>query len=91
MGASNLYRTTSVRRAPANYDKTTSVRKAPAASNQKSAPAVNTFGSAPKKKSKMPAVIAAVLAVVLLVGAGIFAVLPRQARLSASCAGGNLP
>lgn len=74
MGASNLYRTTSVRRAPANYDKTTSVRKAPAASNQKSAPAVNTFGSAPKKKSKMPAVIAAVLAVVLLVGAGIFAV-----------------
>ena len=74
MAASNLDRTTSVRRAPANYDKTTSVRKAPAASNQKSAPAVNTFGSTPKKKSKMPAVIAAVLAVVLLVGVGIFAV-----------------
>ena len=74
IGASNLDRTTSMRRAPANYDKTTSVRKAPSASNQKSAPAVNTFGSAPKKKSKMPAVIAVVLAVVLLVGAGIFAV-----------------
>ena len=74
IAASNLDRTTSVRRAPSNYDKTTSVRKAPAASNQKTAPAVNTFGSVPKKKSKMPAVIAVVLAVVLLVGAGIFAV-----------------
>lgn len=74
IGASNLDRTTSVRKAADSYDRTTSVRKAPAASNQKSAPAVNTFGSAPKKKSKMPAVIAAVLAVVLLVGAGIFAV-----------------
>lgn len=74
MAASNLDRTTSVRRAPANYDKTTSVRKAPTASNQKSAPAVSTFGSPPKKKSKMPAVIAAVLAVVLLMGVGIFAV-----------------
>ncbi len=74
MGASNLDRTTSVRRAPANYDKTTSVRKAPTASNQKSAPAVSTFGAAPKKKNKMPAVIAVVLAVVLLVGVGIFAV-----------------
>ena len=74
IGASNLDRTTSVRKAADSYDRTTSVRKAPVASNQKSAPAVNTFGSAPKKKSKMPAVIAAVLAVVLLVGAGIFAV-----------------
>lgn len=74
IGASNLDRTTSVRKAADSYDRTTSVRKAPTASNQKSAPAVNTFGSAPKKKSKMPAVIAAVLAVVLLVGAGIFAV-----------------
>lgn len=72
--ASNLDRTTSVREAADSYNRTTSVRKAPAASNQKSAPAVNTFGSAPKKKSKMPAVIAAVLAVVLLVGVGIFAV-----------------
>ena len=74
IGASNLDRTTSVRKAAGNYDKTTSVRKAPAASNQKSAPTVNTFGSAPKKKSKMPALIATVLAVVLLVGVGIFAV-----------------
>lgn len=74
IAASNLDRTTSVRKAADSYDRTTSVRKAPAASNQKSAPAVNTFGSTPKKKSKMPAVIAAVLAVVLLVGAGIFAV-----------------
>ena len=74
IGASNLDRTTSVRKAADSYDRTTSVRKAPVASNQKSAPAVNTFGSAPKKKSKMPVVIAAVLVVVLLVGAGIFAV-----------------
>ena len=72
MAASNLDRTTSVRRALAKYDKTTSVRKAPTASNQKSAPTVNTFGSAPKKKSKMPAVIAIVLAVVLLIGAAYF-------------------
>lgn len=74
IGASNLDRTTSVRKAAGSYDRTTSVRKAPAVSNQKSAPTVNTFGSQPKKKSKMPAVIAAVLAVMLLVGADIFAV-----------------
>lgn len=74
MAASNLDKTTSMRRAPANYDKTTSVRKAPTASNQKSAPVVSTFGSTPKKKNKLPAVIAAVLAVVLFVGVGIFAV-----------------
>ena len=74
IGMSSLDKTTSVRRAADSYDRTTSVRKAPAATNQKAAPAVNTFGSAPKKKSKMPVVIAAVLAVVLLVGAGIFAV-----------------
>ena len=57
-----------------NLDSTYRVRKAPAASNQKSVSAVSTFGSQPKKKNKMPAVIAAVLAVVLLVGVGIFAV-----------------
>ena len=57
-----------------NCDSTWAVRQAPAASNQESAPTVNTFGSAPKKKSKMPAVIATVLAVVLLVSVGIFAV-----------------
>lgn len=74
IGASNLDRTTSVRKATDSYDRTTSVRKASAASNQKSASAVNTFGSTKKEKSKMSAVIAAVLAVVLLVGAGIFAV-----------------
>ena len=74
MAASNLDKTTSVRRAQSNYDKTTSVRKAPAASNQKPAPAVNTFGSAPKKKSKFPAIIAAVLAVVILTGVAIYAV-----------------
>ena len=72
IGASNL--DSSVRKVADGYDKTTSVRKAPAASNQKSAPAVNTFGSEPKKKRKMPAVIATVLAVVLLGGVGIFAV-----------------
>ena len=74
IAASNLDRTTSVRKAADSYDRTTSVRKAPAAREQKSGQAVNTFGVAPKKKSKIPAVIAAVLAVVLLVGTGIFAV-----------------
>ena len=74
IGASNLDKTTSVRKAADSYDRTTSVCKAPVASNQKSAPAVNTFGSVPKKKRRTPAVIAAVLAVVLLVGVGIFAV-----------------
>lgn len=74
IGAGNLDRTTSVRKAADSYDKTTSVRKAPAASNQKSAPTVNTFGSAPKKKSKVPVVIMSVLVVMILVGAGIFAV-----------------
>lgn len=74
IGACNLDRTTSVRKAAGSYDKTTSVRKAPAASNQRSTPTVNTFGSAPKKKSKVPVVIVSVLAVMILVGAGIFAV-----------------
>lgn len=53
-------------------DRTTAVRKAPVAANQKSAPVVNTFGSASKKKGKIPVVIVAVLAMVLLIGAGLF-------------------
>ena len=73
MAASNLDRTTSVRKASTSYDKTTSVRKAPVASNQKADQVVNTFGSTPKKNN-LPKIIVAVLAVVLLVGAGIFAV-----------------
>lgn len=72
--AGGLDKTTSVRKAPADYDKTTSVRKAPTAPNQKSAPAVDTFGSTPKKKSKLPAIIAVVLAIAVLIGAGIFAI-----------------
>ena len=70
--AGNLDKTTSVRRAPTDYDSTTSVRKAPTASYQKSGQSVNTFGATPKKKNKLPAIIASVLAVVILVGAGIF-------------------
>lgn len=76
IGTSNPDRTISVRKAADSYDKTTSVRKAPTASNQKSRSAVNTFGPAPKKKSKIPAAIAAALAVVLLVSVGVFA-LPK--------------
>lgn len=73
--ASNKDRTTSVRKAADSYDRTTSVRKAPTASNQKATAAtVNTFGSTQNKKNKMPAVIAAMLAVVLLVSVGIFVV-----------------
>ncbi len=74
MTTSSLNRTASVQRAPDNYDKTTSVRKVPVASNPKSVPEVSTFGSAPKKKNKMPAVIAAVLIFILFVGTGIYAV-----------------
>ena len=74
ISTNKMDRTRGVNKPVESYDSTWSVRKAPAASNQESAPSVNTFGSQPKKKSKMPAVIAAVLAVVLLVGAGIFAV-----------------
>lgn len=74
MAAIDPYKTVSVRKSAGNYERTTSVRKAPASSKQKSTPAVNTFGSAPKKKSKLPAVIAAILAVVLLGGAGAFVV-----------------
>lgn len=72
--AGNLDKTTSVRRAPANYDRTTSVRKAPASSDGRFGLSVNTFGATPKEKNKLPAVIVAVLAVVILVGAGIFAI-----------------
>lgn len=71
----DLNRTTSVRRAAVDYDKTTSVRKAPTASARKSSPEVNSFGSAPKKKRKLPAIITAVVAVALVVGAGF--VLPK--------------
>lgn len=84
MAASNLDRTTSVRRAPANYDNTTSVRKAPTASNKKTAHAVNTFGSAQKKKSKLPAILSIVLVLALLVGAGAFFVkmnMDKQAEI----------
>lgn len=76
IGMSNLENTHAGRKASSvnDLDGTRKVRQAPAATNQKSAPVVNTFGSVPKKKSKMPVVIAAVLAVVLFAGAGIFAV-----------------
>ena len=75
-GTGNLDRTTSVRRAPAGYDRTISVRRAPAATNQQSGQLANTFGATPKKKNKLPVVLAAVLSVVILVSAGIF-VVPR--------------
>ena len=73
IGASNLDRTTSVRKAADSYDRTTSVRKAPAAYNQKSVPAVSTFGST-SKKNKLPVIIAAVLVVAIFIGTGIFVV-----------------
>ena len=72
IGTSNLDRTTSVRKAADSYDRTTSVRKAPAASDQRSGHSVNTFGAQPKKKNKLPAVIAAVLAIIILIGAGVY-------------------
>ncbi|MBQ8287922.1 MAG: protein kinase [Clostridia bacterium] len=66
----NLDKTTSVRRAPDENDKTTAVRKAP--TGIKSQP-VNTFGSVPKKKSKLPKVLLLLLLILLLIGGGIFA------------------
>ena len=63
----------SVQSSAESCDPTWSARKAPAALDQVSGPAVNTFGTMPKKKSKVPAVIVTVLAVILLVCAGIYA------------------
>ena len=75
VGANDLNQTISVRHAQQVQDpnRTTSVRKAPQA--QKPAQKqVDTFGG--KKKSKVPAVIASILIVALLAGAGVF-VLPK--------------
>ena len=74
ISANKMDRTRSVQKPAESYDSTWSVRKAPAASNRKSDPAVNTFGSAQKKKSKLPAVLSVVLVLALLVGAGAFLV-----------------
>lgn len=71
----DLDKTVSVFNAPDGIDKTTSVRKAPAAVNPKAVTVQNTFGT-PKKKGKVPVAIAAVLAAVILVGAGALA-LPK--------------
>ncbi len=73
--AVDVDKTTSVRKAQADPDKTTSVRKAPVTDSKKEEQPVSTFGTA-KKKSKLPVLIAAILAVVVLIGAGIFA-LPK--------------
>ena len=64
----DLNSTTSVRRKEQNFDGTTSVRHAPQNYTDN---APNTFGT--KKKSKAPAIIAAILAVVLLAGGGFIA------------------
>ena len=74
-GANNLNKTVSVRHTQQAQDpnRTTSVRKAP----QVQEPAqkqVGTFGG--KKKSKVPAVIASILIVVILIGVGVF-VIPK--------------
>ncbi len=86
IGAGKLDRTTSVRKVADSYDRTTSVRKAPAASTQNSALAVNTFGSAPKKKNKFLAILSVVLVLVLLAGVGAFFVkshLDKQSEIDA--------
>ena len=71
--ANNHNKTASGSGEPVDYNKTTSVRKAPTAPDQKSGRSVNSFDKTSEKKNKLPAVIAAVLGVVILVGAGIFA------------------
>lgn len=84
ISANKMDRTRSVQKPAESYDSTWSVRKAPAASNRKSDPAVNTFGSAQKKKSKLPAVLSIVLVLALLVGAGAFLVkmnMDKQAEI----------
>ena len=64
----------------AGYDKTTAVRKAPPADPQngtiKGGKPVNNFDKKPKKKSKLPAVIAIVLVLALLIGGAVM-VLPK--------------
>ena len=84
ISANKMDRTRSVQKPAESYDSTWSVRKASAASNQKSDPAVNTFGSAQKKKSKLPAILSVVLVLALLVGAGAFFVkmnMDKQAEI----------
>ena len=86
ISANMMDRTRGVNKPVESYDSTWSVRKAPAASNQKSAHAVNTFGSAQKKKNKLPAVLSIVLVLALLVGAGAFFVkmnMDKQAEIDA--------
>ncbi len=69
VATNDLGGTRRVRKAQANRNKATS-----AASNRKTASTVGTFGSLSKEKSKLYAVIAAVLVVVLLAGVGFFAI-----------------
>ena len=83
--SANFDQTTSVRRAPADYGQTTSVRKAPAAANQKANKSVDTFADKPKK-SRAPKIIAALLAVIILVGAGAYFV-PKYLDRDAGDAG----
>lgn len=71
----NLDRTTSVRRAPADYDRITSVRKTSTTVNQKSGQLVNTFGPI-SKKNKFSFMIAMAIVIVGLIGVGIF-VMPK--------------
>lgn len=72
--ANSFDKTTLVDGAPADYDRTASVRRASAISNQKSTQSVDNLGASPKKKNRLPTIIAAALAVIILVGAGIFVV-----------------
>ena len=74
ISTNKMDRTRGVNKPVESYDNTWSVRKAPAASNPKTARTVNNFGSAQKKKSKLPAVLSIVLVLALLVGAGAFLV-----------------
>ena len=83
--SANFDQTISVRRAPADYGQTTSVRKAPAAANQKANKTVDTFADKPKK-SRAPKIIAALLAVIILVGAGAYFV-PKYLDRDAGDAG----
>lgn len=73
LAVNDLDKTKSVRKATDSYDKTRSVRKAPA-TNYQSGQVVGSFGNKPSKKSNLPKIIPAVLAVIVLVGVGIFAV-----------------
>lgn len=72
--ARDFDRTIPVCKSPVDYERTMSVRRASVSSALEAGRTLNSSGSASKKKSKLPAILAAFFAVIILAGTGIFAV-----------------